>query len=153
MRSSPRLFNTSYRRMVSEEQIVENGPLVHLPEHRIQFSPQQEARVKTLLHRFQADPFSPPGLKECQAEVGEDVLAALVDLGQLVQVSPEIIFRREDLDRMISELRQMIMQNGPITVAQVRDHFNTSRKYVLAFLEYLDSNGVTVRDGDYRRLK
>lgn len=153
MRSSPRLFNTSYRRMVSEEQIVENGPLVHLPEHRIQFSPQQEARVKTLLHRFQADPFSPPGLKECQAEVGEDVLAALVDLGQLVQVSPEIIFRREDLDRMISELRQMIMQNGPITVAQVRDHFNTSRKYVLAFLEYLDTNGVTVRDGDYRRLK
>ncbi len=151
--SSPRLFNASFRRMVTSGLIIESGPLVHLPEHRIQFTPQQEARVQGLLKRIEAAPFSPPSVKECQAEVGEDVLAALVDLGRLVQVASEVIFRREDLDRMLSELRQLIQQNGPVTVAQVRDHFNTSRKYVLAFLEYLDTSGVTVRDGDYRRLR
>jgi hypothetical protein len=35
----------------------------------------------------------------------------------------------------------------------VRDHFNTSRRYVLALLEHLDATGVTVREGDARRLR
>ncbi|NTV36081.1 MAG: hypothetical protein HGA53_03930 [Anaerolineaceae bacterium] len=40
-----------------------------------------------------------------------------------------------------------------ITVAEFRDGINTSRRYALAFLEHLDTVGVTVRDGDVRRLK
>jgi len=40
-----------------------------------------------------------------------------------------------------------------LTVTQVRDHFTTSRKYALALMENLDAIGVTVRDGDARRLK
>jgi hypothetical protein len=30
---------------------------------------------------------------------------------------------------------------------------NTSRKYVLGFLEHMDAAGVTVREGDYRKLR
>lgn len=151
--ASPRLFNAGFRRLVAAQLVVESGPLVHLPEHRIRFTPQQEARIQALFKRFQSAPYAPPSIKECQAEVGEDVFAALVDLDRLAPVSAEVVYRREDLDQMIAAVRQQIQQNGPITVAQVRDHFNTSRKYVLAFLEYLDASGVTVRDGDYRRLK
>ena len=44
-------------------------------------------------------------------------------------------------------------KRGGLTVAQARDHFQTSRRYVLALLEYLDSIGVTTREGDIRRLK
>jgi len=35
----------------------------------------------------------------------------------------------------------------------VRDLFDTSRKYALAFLEYLDAKGVTRRVGDERVLR
>lgn len=153
MQSSPRLFNACLRRLVSTGLVAENGPLVHLPDHHIRFTDQQENRIQRLLKIFHAAPYTPPSLKECQAEVGEDVLSALIDLGRLVQVAPDVVFLQEDYERMVDELRQLVQKNGPITVAQVRDHFNTSRKYVLAFLEYLDASGVTVRDGDYRRLK
>jgi selenocysteine-specific elongation factor len=74
-------------------------------------------------------------------------------LGELVEVSQEVVFRRLDFDRMVDELRKIMQRQGTITAAEVRDYFNTSRKYVLAFLEYLDSQGVTVREGDVRRLK
>jgi selenocysteine-specific elongation factor len=47
----------------------------------------------------------------------------------------------------------LIGDQGGITVAQARDYFKTSRRYVLALLEYMDAQGVTVRDGDVRRLK
>ena len=73
--------------------------------------------------------------------------------GILVEVAPDVVFRREDFQMMIAEIRKMIKQQGPITAAEVRDHFKTSRKYSLALLEYLDSIGVTIREGDYRYLK
>ena len=40
-----------------------------------------------------------------------------------------------------------------MTLAEVRDLLSASRKYVQAFLEHLDAIGVTVREGDFRRLR
>jgi selenocysteine-specific elongation factor len=40
-----------------------------------------------------------------------------------------------------------------MTVAEARDLLATSRKYVLPLLEHLDATGVTLREGDYRRLR
>jgi selenocysteine-specific elongation factor len=127
--------------------------LVLRPGHAIRFSPQQEQAIQRLMARFAASPYAPPSVKECQAEVGEDVVAALIDLERLVAVAPDVVFSQEDYQRMVGDVRRMIQQNGTLTVAQARDHFNTSRRYVLAFLEYLDTIGVTTRQGDERKLK
>jgi selenocysteine-specific elongation factor len=148
-----RLYNALVKHLVQGGKLKELGPLVSLPEHSIQFSPAQQAKADELLARFAAEPFTPPSIKAAAAHVGEDVFAALVDLGHLLPVSPEVAFRREDFERMVAELRALIEENGPVTVAQVRDHFDTSRRYVLAFLEYLDAAGVTARRGDERSLK
>lgn len=153
LHSSPRLFNAALRQLVADGKLQEAGPLVLRPGHTIRFSPQQEQSIQRLMARFVASPYAPPNVKECQAEVGEDVLAALVDLDRLVAVAPDVVFRREDYERMLGDVRRMIQQNGTLTVAQARDHFNTSRRYVLAFLEYLDAIGVTTRQGDERKLK
>jgi selenocysteine-specific elongation factor len=109
--------------------------------------------VNRLLARFAANPYSPPSVKEAQADVGSDVYNALMDLGHLVQVSPEVVFRKEDYDKLLGETRKIIATDGCVTVASFRDRFNTSRKYALGFLEHLDAVGVTVRDGDVRRLR
>jgi selenocysteine-specific elongation factor len=153
LRPSPRLFNAALPRLVEGGSVKESGALLFLPGHSLRFTPTQQAQVDRLMSRFTAAPYAPPPLKECQAEVGEEVVAALLDLGQLVAIPPDLLFRAEDYQRMLTELRGLFAQQGTLTVAQVRDHFNTSRRYVLAWLEYLDSQGVTVRAGDTRRLK
>jgi selenocysteine-specific elongation factor len=68
-------------------------------------------------------------------------------------VAPEVVFSRAGYDGIVTEIRQILARQGTLTAAQVRDHFNTSRKYALALLEYLDEQGITVRQGDARRLK
>jgi selenocysteine-specific elongation factor len=47
----------------------------------------------------------------------------------------------------------MIGTEGGLTVAAFRDRFATSRKFALAVLEHFDAAGLTVRDGDVRRLR
>ena len=152
-RFSPRLFNVALHRMITEGELKEIGPLISRPDHTIRFTAQQQQSIDRLMARFAASPYAPPTIKECQAQVSEEVLTALTELGQLVAVAPEVVFRKEDYQKMVEDIRRLVRQQGEITVAQARDHFSTSRRYVLALLEHLDAIGVTVRDEDVRRLK
>lgn len=150
---SARLFNLALARLLAAGELDESGPLVRRPGHAIRFTPEQQRAVDRLLARFQAAPYTPPSVKESQAEVGEEVFAALLDLGRLVSVAPDVVFRKEDYDHMVAEVRRLIEARGEITAAEVRDHFNTSRRYALGLLEHLDAAGVTLRQGDIRKLR
>jgi selenocysteine-specific elongation factor len=153
IKASSRLFAALIARLEAEEKLQENGPLVLRPGYEIQFSPDQERAISNLMRRFESAGFAPPSVKESQAEVGEAVYAALVELGKLVQVSADVVFSKDGYDRMVREILRLFDANGSLSAAQVRDHFNTSRRYVLALLEHLDAIGLTVREGDVRRRK
>jgi selenocysteine-specific elongation factor len=149
----PRLFNLVLPRLASEAVLSEGPKWVALPGHKVRFSPFQQVKVDKLMAFFTAAPFAPPSVKECQAEVGEDIFSTLLEAGDLVAVSTEVAFRKTDYEAMVAKIRQSIQQKGKVTLAEVRDLLGTSRKYVQALLEHLDAIGVTVREGDFRRLK
>jgi len=153
LKLSPRIYNAALGRIISAKELQENGTLVQRPGFSIRFNSQQQRTVEGLLARFLASPFSPPTTKECQIEVGEDIYNAMVDLRILVPIPPEVVFRKQDYDMMISEIIDLLKSRGSITAAEVRDHFNTSRRYVLALLEHMDAQGITEREGDIRHLK
>jgi selenocysteine-specific elongation factor len=54
---------------------------------------------------------------------------------------------------MLNWVEDHLRQAGTLTAAEFRDAFNTSRKFALALLEHLDSIGITIREGDNRRLR
>jgi selenocysteine-specific elongation factor len=149
----PRLFNIIIKKLAKENVLTESGAWIARPGHTIKFNPVQEANIHRLLAEFAKAPFSPPSVKEAQAIVGEEVFTALIDLGALTQVAPDVVFRKQDYETMLEKTKSHIQAHGQITVAEFRDLFNTSRKYALGLLEHLDVIGVTTRDGDYRKLK
>ncbi len=153
LKLTPRVFNALIKRLVAADELDEAGSAVSRPGHRINFDNAQQVKVQTLMRRFAQSPFSPPSTKECQVEVGEEIVNALIDLGELIAVSPEVVFRKQDLDQMVGKVGGFITERGQISVADARDLFNSSRKYMLALLEHLDTIGITVRDGDYRKLR
>jgi selenocysteine-specific elongation factor len=153
LKLTPRVFNAVVKKLAAEDALAESGSRLARIGHEIEFTPEQQAAIKRLAAKFIVTPYSPPTVKECEAEVGEEVFNALVELGDLVTVSAEVVFRKSDYDGMVAKIHQTIQEKGQITVADVRDLFSTSRRYALALMEYLDSIGVTVRDGDFRKLK
>ncbi|MGD0003735.1 MAG: selenocysteine-specific translation elongation factor [Anaerolineaceae bacterium] len=153
LRMSPRLFTAAMRKWINDGLVKEQGAFIYRQGFEVRFSVQQQALVIQLLNKFALSPFSPPSIKECQAEVGDEVYGALVDQGQLIPVSGEVVFRRQDYDALLQSVREHFIREHTLTVAQFRDRFNTSRRYALAFLEHLDTSGVTIREGDVRRSK
>jgi len=153
LKLTSRYYNAALQRIVSSGELQENGSLVQRAGFSIRFNSQQQQAMDGLMARFVASPYSPPTVKECLAEVGDDIYNAMIDLELLIPIPPDVAFRKQDYERMLSEIIELLKSKGTITAAEVRDHFNTSRRYVLALLEYLDAHGVTVREGDIRRLK
>ena len=81
------------------------------------------------------------------------MLDALIEQGQFILVAVDVVFRKQDYDLAVAKIRDLLLQHDRITLAEVRDLLKTSRKYAQALLEHLDAMGITVRDGDYRKLK
>jgi len=141
------------KKLSGEDTLMDAGGTVSLPGHEVRFDSSQQAKVQGLMRRFADNPYGPPSVKESQVEVGEDVYNALVDQGQLKQLTTDVVFRTEDYEAMVAKVRAFISQHGQITVADARDLFDSSRKYMLALMEHLDATGVTIRDGDFRKLR
>jgi selenocysteine-specific elongation factor len=153
LKLTARLFNATISQLVKDQLLKENGKVVAGAGHEIKFNEQQQARVQALMRKFESNPFGPPSVKESQVEAGEDVFGALVELGELIVVSTDVVFKKQAYEEIIKRIRGALEERGQITLAEVRDMLGTTRKYIQAVLEHLDAIGMTTRDGDARRLK
>ncbi len=153
LRLEAKVFSAIMALAAAEGIIADEGAIVRLPSHTVRLDPEQQRQAEALLARFRRQPYTTPSVKESVAAVTEDVLNVLTARGDLVQVSPDVLFLPETYREMAARIREALEQGGSITLAQARDMFGTSRKYAQALLEHLDETGVTKRVGDERILR
>ena len=148
-----RVFSSLINQLARQDDLVIMGTFARLPDHRVDFTAKQQEKIEHLMDRFSTQPFVPPTIKECVSEIGEDLFQALVALGKLQLVSAEVVFRTEDYQRAVEDIKKMVTELGSVTLAQARDHWGTTRRYVQPLLEYMDQQGITIRVGDVRKLR
>jgi selenocysteine-specific elongation factor len=119
-------------------------------------APQPSAEVRTKMERararVEAARFSPPSAKELVDELGDEAFAYLVATRAIVPVSADVVFSEPAYAEMVDRVQALLAREGEATMSRIRQQLDTSRKYALALLEHMDSLGLTVRDGDVRRL-
>ena len=144
----PRIYSAALARATGLGLLVEDGPTVRLPTHTVQFTGAAAAQVTRLRAAQAAAPYSPPS----PAEIGLDpeVLNALLDRGDLVKIADDIFYPRATYDAMVARILAVIDERGSASVADLRDLFQTTRKYAVPFMEHLDEVRVTRRQGDVR---
>jgi len=69
-----------------------------------------------------------------------------------VAVAPDLYLHVEVEKQLRAKVADLIMRVGAVSVAQVREALESSRKFVVPFVEYLDRVGFTKRVGDQRVL-
>jgi selenocysteine-specific elongation factor len=146
-------FNALVAHAAAAGVVEASGSLVRLAEHQVRLTPELQRRVAALVADFERDPYNTPSAKDCALVIGQELLAALLEQGRLVQPSADVLFLSETYAGMVQSIRRALEDKGKITVAEVRDMFKTSRKYALALMEYLDTQGITRRVGDERVLR
>ena len=136
-------------RLTGEDYLVEEGPYLRLPDHQVTLSDEMEAQASAYLKALEGEPYSPPSDRPVDAEL----LAVLVERGQVVKVNESVVFASSAYREMSEKIVDHLKSQGTITVGEARTMFNTSRKYILPLLEHLDRQQITRRVGDERVLR
>ncbi len=131
--------------------LIERGS-VRLPDHTVRFSETQQIALRRLRQEFGSARHTPPTAAQASEMVGDAVLNSLIENGDLVRISSEVLLTPDVLREWIDFSRDQLARGEPLTVGVLRDHFETTRRYALDFLERLDALGITRRKGDERLL-
>jgi selenocysteine-specific elongation factor len=110
-------------------------------------SAAESAEAQALVAALDASPFAPPSPTDVGAPVA--LVRALVRDGVLVDLDG-VIFTATALGAARQRVIDVLAERGSITVADVRDALDSSRKYVVPIVGWLDRTGVTRRRGDDR---
>ena len=129
--------------------MAEDGPHLRLPDHQITLTVEMEQRVSAYIKALEQSPFAPPS----DDPLDQELLGVLVDEGKVVRVNESVVFSSSAYQEMTQRITAHLQANGTITVAEARNLFDTSRKYILPLLEYLDQQRITRRVGDDRVLR
>jgi len=147
------VFNAFITQMAKEGLVEDSGTEIHSKGFSVSFSEAQQTQINNLLNQFHIQPYAPPTLKQSLAAIGELLLTALLDTGQLIQLGEDVLFLPEIFQEIKAAVIAHILDHDRITLAELRDKFDTSRKYAVAVLEHLDQTRVTIRRGDIRVLR
>lgn len=136
------------------DDFVRKGSVIARMSHRASLPAALQSVEKRIREVLSKKPFDPPRRREVESDPhARQVLSFLVENGEAIDITPDVVLLRESLEEMKSRVTQFISQNGPATVSDLRQALGSSRRVVVPFLERLDRDGVTTRAGDKRRLR
>ncbi len=78
---------------------------------------------------------------------GDDILNILLEEQKIVKVTEDMYTLKEYMESAKEAIQKKLKEDPLITIAQVRDLFETSRKSAKPILEYMDSIKVTKKTG------
>ncbi len=79
--------------------------------------------------------------------IADDILNILLEEQEIVKVSEDMYTLKEYMEQAKEVIQKKLKEDPLITIAQVRDLFETSRKSAKPILEYMDSIKVTKKTG------
>jgi selenocysteine-specific elongation factor len=136
-----------------------SGPWLHLPDHQVRLSEDDETLWQQLQPLFEQAGFDPPWVRDLAKATGHDeaavrlLLRKMARLGLLHQIVLDLFYTETLVRRLAAMLVQLASDNPVIQVAAFRDAVGLGRKRSIQILEYFDRLGLTRRFGDRRHIR
>jgi len=145
-------------RMAETGKLQHTGARFALSGFSIALSDSNQALADTIEQQFIENKYTPPSREEALTAAnaalpdGGKVFDALVQMGTLAEIAPQLYFHASALDDIKRQVVAFLEQNGEMAVGDLRNLLDTSRKYAVPLMEYFDKGRVTKRVGDKRVL-
>ena len=150
------LLDWTLSRLVSAKKIVQEGALYKQIGAKQSLDTRLTALVDKVIARLAKDAFTPSSaavlsesLNQPKADI-EKALVAAYRLELAIRLGTDMFFERNVFEQAIERVKQILRDHGSLQVSDLSKELNSSRKYVVPFLEYLDTKAITERRGNDR---
>ncbi len=115
-----------------------------------------ESQIYTILKEAHDSPEAPYNIYDSldiDRKTGDDALKRLTSSRKVVRLAHNLFVSTEALTSVMTRLREIMKTQGYVDVRNSKEHFGLTRKYLIAYLDYLDKFDDVVKDGMMRKLK
>jgi selenocysteine-specific elongation factor len=145
-------------RLKGRGQVTADARTAALADYVPKLSRKERELKAEIARAISAGGLAPPTPDELVAHAGPqaaalpDLLNLLIDEERLVEISPQLYLDFEVAGELRRRVIERLSDGSGITMAELRDLLGTTRRFAVPIGEYLDRIGLTVREGDLRRL-
>ena len=131
---------------------------VTLEGHGPQLTQNERKLLSQLIDQYREAGIQTPTVKQAQqlAAKNQNSVPHLIELavasGDLVEVAPDYFLHQAVDEDLQARLASHLGQGRGLTLSEIREVLNTTRKYAVPYCEYLDRIGFTRREDDLRVL-
>lgn len=148
----PTVFDLYVDKLVEEGIIKRHNEFLSMPEHEIRKDALYEKTETLLLHTFEKAGLDFPKVSEVDLGgidpgVVEDILLLLVEENKIIKLGEELYTLTSYVEKAKEIVLELLSQKDLITMGEIRDSLETSRKNAKLLVEYMDSIKVTKRNG------
>jgi selenocysteine-specific elongation factor len=154
-----KLFNELMQRLTRAGEIVQEKDSVRLSSHQVALVGKQEMVREKIESIYRKAGLQPPFFREVAQSLGvsdgeaRQILNWMLEQGVLIKVKEDMYFHHASLGDLKNRLLDIFAGQEEITTPQFKELTQTTRKYTIPLLEFLDATRFTIRVGDVRRLR
>ena len=147
--------------LLEQKKIILRKDRIALPSHTEQFDPQQQQLFNAIESQFANRLFDPPKVEEVAVQLRKNpqeidqTIQLLLEQQLLVRVEKNMYFHADAIEEAKRRTIEYINGEGEGVLESVKFKYllDTTRKYAIPMLDYMDKIGVTRRVGNTRYLK
>ena len=145
--------------LAREQAVMRSGPWLHLPQHAVTLSDNENALAQKLLPLLAAGRFDPPWVRDLAVELGapeeqvRSILRKLVTRGAVHQVVRDLFYDSGRIGELADILAALALEHDIVEARRYRDAIGLGRKRTIQILEFFDRVGYTRRVGDSHILR
>ncbi|HDH34720.1 MAG TPA: hypothetical protein ENG88_04605, partial [Nitrospirae bacterium] len=139
------------------KEVVIEKDILKLNSFSISLSADKKTLKEDILKILEKAGFQPPSRDELAKSVSikpheaTELLKIMTAEKTLVRINDSLYISMNNHKKMMDHLSDFFSGSPEMAVAEFRDMLGTSRKFAIPFLEYLDSNKITLRVGEVRK--
>jgi selenocysteine-specific elongation factor len=155
----PALLSAIIERMIAAKTLRGDAQAVALPAFKPKLTAAQQQLLQRMIEAYEKAEFAPPDVGEMAKSVGSNekevrmILDLAVKAGKVAHLGGPLYMHTRHEGELRRRAEQALRERGELAMSDLRDLFNTTRKYAVPMGEYLDRVGLTKRRGDLRVLR
>ena len=156
-----KVFDVVINLLLEREELILRKDRLALPSHKEQFDPAVQKLLHSIESMFAENLFNPPKIDEISSELCQDVqvvnkaIGLLIEQQIIIRVEQNLYFHTDAVEEAKRRTIEYIQTEGKGQLESVQFKYllDTTRKFAIPLLDYMDKIGVTRRVGNTRYLK
>ena len=151
-------LNFCINQLIEDFKLAQKEEVISLKDFKINLSDSEilmESKVVELLNQqgFCSQSYTELGQS---LNISSDKIKFIISMSEknqkIIRLNEDLLFTVKNFNKLVEDIKKYFQQNDKMTVSDFKNIANTSRKYAVPLLEYLDKKNITYRQEYYRKL-